>query len=74
MSLFRHEKPQPVPEPFTADDIRMEESICTGERTAGFADKQTGRFHEYLCIRDEQELADFCRQTGTSPDRIRTVY
>ena len=74
MMRWLTKKKQPIPfDPETQEPV-IRASICTGERTAGFADKQTGRFHEYCCIHDEQELADFCRQTGTSPDRIRTIY
>ncbi|HAM68890.1 MAG TPA: hypothetical protein DCP68_04685 [Ruminococcus sp.] len=64
MSLFRREKPQPVPEPFTADDIRMEESICTGERTIGFYDKKTRRLRYAELVRTDADITRFYRQYG----------
>ena len=36
MKLFHKKKePLPIPEPFTAADIKVEASTCTGERTIG---------------------------------------
>ena len=34
-------------------------SICTGEQTAGFRDKETGTFHEIMLIRDDRDLEEF---------------
>ena len=34
-------------------------SICTGEQTAGFRDKETGTFHEIMLIRDDRDLQEF---------------
>ena len=41
-------------------------SICTGERVAGFRDRQTGAFREVMLIRNEQDLAAFCREYGVN--------
>ena len=44
MKLFhRKQETLPIPEPFTAADIRIEASICTSERTIGFYDRKTRR-------------------------------
>lgn len=61
---FDPEKQEPV----------IQRSICTGEMTAGFRDKATGRFHDYECIHDDQELESFCRAVGTTPEQIPTIY
>ena len=39
-------------------------SICTGEQTAGFRDRETGVFHEIMLIRDERDLEEFKRAYG----------
>ena len=49
-------------------------SICTGERTLGFVDKATGKFHEYMLVRDQAGLEDFCRRAGVSPEELQTIY
>ena len=60
-------------DPETQEPV-IQRSICTGEATAGFRDRATGRFHAYQCIRSPEELEEFCRSTGTSPEKIPTVY
>lgn len=39
-------------------------SICTGEQAAGFRDRETGRFHEVMAIRDARDMEEFCREYG----------
>ena len=39
-------------------------SICTGEQVAGFRERQSGAFREIMLIRNEQDLAAFCREYG----------
>jgi hypothetical protein len=34
-------------------------SICTGEQVAGFKDIHTGKFHEVMLIKNEQDLIVF---------------
>ncbi|SEG35331.1 hypothetical protein SAMN04487934_11721 [Eubacterium ruminantium] len=49
-------------------------SICTGEKTAGFIDNETGKFHDLYLINNNSELLDFCNKTGTTPEDIEKVY
>ena len=49
---YDHEKKTPA--------IRA--SICTGEKVAGFRDKETGSFEEIMLIRSEKDLALFRKQ------------
>lgn len=37
-------------------------SICTGEQTAGFKDPVSGRFQEYMLIRNDRDLQEFLRR------------
>lgn len=39
-------------------------SICTGEKAAGFREKETGKFREVMLIRDEGDLESFRREYG----------
>lgn len=64
MSLFRKQKVQPIPEPFTAADIRIEQSICTGERTIGFYDKNAHKLRFAELVRDDDDIKAFYRNYG----------
>jgi len=70
MSLFKKHKKsvQSIPEPFTAEDIRVESSICTGEKTIGFYDKGAHKlsFAELVCT--EQDIMDFYQRYGAELD------
>lgn len=48
-------------------------SICTGEKVAGFREKETGRFREVSLIRTPDDLAAFKRKYGIEGD-IPTIY
>ncbi|MCD7885250.1 MAG: aspartate dehydrogenase [Lachnospiraceae bacterium] len=47
-------------------------SICNGERVAGFKNRQTGKFEEVVCIKNDRELEEFLRQYGL--DHIDKEY
>ena len=64
MSIFRKKSPRPIPEPFTADDIKVEASICTGERTVGFYDRATKKLMCAELVRSDRDIADFYRKYG----------
>lgn len=48
-------------------------SICTGEKTAGFLDLKTGRFHEIMLIRNDKDLKEFMLTYGIK-DEPETIY
>ena len=48
-------------------------SICTGEKSAGFRDRTTGRIEEIMLIRDDRDLQAFREQYGIQGE-IETVY
>ncbi|MBR5722909.1 MAG: hypothetical protein IKX57_04705 [Oscillospiraceae bacterium] len=69
MKLFHRKKePLPIPEPFTAADIRIEASTCTGERTIGFYDRKTHRLRYAELVRSEQNIRDFYEKYGASAE------
>ena len=39
-------------------------SICTGEQTAGFLDRETGSFTDVMLLRNEEDLRQFCEEYG----------
>ena len=47
-------------------------SICTGERVAGFKDRQSGQFKEVMLIRSQQDLEEFKRKYKV--DSVKTEY
>ncbi len=48
-------------------------SICTGEKVAGFREKETGRFREVSLIRTPADLDAFKRKYGIEGE-IPTIY
>ncbi len=49
-------------------------SICTGEETAGFQNKETGQFRDICLLRNAAEKEAFCRACGITPGEIRKIY
>ena len=48
-------------------------SICTGEKVAGFRDRQTGHFSEVMLIRTDADIQHF-RQMYNITGSIETIY
>lgn len=70
MSLFKKRKAavQPIPDPFTAQDIRVESSVCTGEKTIGFYDRSEHKLRYAELVRSEQDVIGFFARYGETPD------
>lgn len=49
-------------------------SICTGEKVAGFVDKDSGKFDDIMLIRGEQDLQAFCQLYGLKEEEIRKIW
>ena len=49
-------------------------SICTGEKTAGFEDRGTGKFEDLMLIASEEDLRQFCRTYGVDRKDIVTRW
>ena len=74
MKLFHRKKESlPIPEPFTAADIRTEASTCTGERTIGFYDRGAHRLWYAELVRSEQDIRNFYEKYGAELDD-RTLH
>lgn len=49
-------------------------SICTGEQTLCAREKENGKLHELMLIRDPSELESFCLANGLSANDIQKIY
>ena len=76
MGLFRKEKRAPQLPSFPPEDYEpvIRSSICTGERVACMRERATGRLHEIMLLRTNEDLALFCRNYGLQADAIKTIY
>ncbi len=70
MPLFAR-KPPRLPYDPEEEMPAVRKSICTGEMTAGFVNKKTGKFRELMLV-DHRGLEDFRRATGV--EEIRVIY
>ena len=52
----------------------IRKSICTGEQTAGFLDRQTGRFCADRLLRSEKDRRQFCRDWGIEASELREIF
>lgn len=66
--LQRKKETLPIPEPFTAADIRTEASTCTDERTIGFYDRGAHRLRYAELVRSAQDVRDFYAKYGANLD------
>ena len=73
--MFRHKKKSDRKE-FDREKMipAVRSSICTGEKVAGFRNKQTGKFEEVMMIRTEQELHEFADMYGIDRTKIQIFY
>ena len=72
MGLFQKKKGPAISFDPALQEPVVRQSICTGEMTAGFVDRVTGQFQDYMRLADRAALEDFCRRTGVS--EVRTIY
>ena len=61
--------PQPLPEGFTAEDIKTESSICTGETTIGFYRKDTKRLAFDELVKTEADIDAYYAKYGLTRER-----
>ena len=72
MKLFQKKEKQGTYDAAALTPV-IRSSICTGEKTAGFREKDTGRFREVMLIRTGEDLEAFRRQYGITGE-IETIY
>lgn len=69
--FFRRKKQPTLPFDPETQEPAVRKSICTGEMTAGYVDKQTGAFHELMKV-DQKGLEEYRRLCGGR--EIKTIY
>ncbi len=74
MSIFHKKQEKPIPFDPEKEEPAIKKSICTGEATVGFVDRVTGHFRDIQVVSTPLDIAEFCRRTGTDPDKIKTIY
>ena len=57
-------KTLPIPNGFTADDIKVESSICTGEKTIGFYSSADKKLHYAELVKTNADIEEFYRKYG----------
>ena len=64
--IFKKKNTAPlrIPEGFTAEDIKTESSICTGETTIGFYDKETNRLTYAELVKSEDDIDAYYAKYG----------
>ena len=65
MKLLRKNKNnKKLPDGFTANDIKIESSICTSERTIGFYDCTSKKILYAELVKTDEDIAAFYRKYG----------
>ena len=54
----------PIPEGFSEDDIKIESSVCTGEKTIGFYSKAQKRLVCAQLVEDDGDIEEFYGKYG----------
>lgn len=58
-----------IPDGFTAEDIKIESSICTGEKTIGFYSAADKKLHYAELVRSNADIEEFYRKYGVENTR-----
>lgn len=65
MKLFRkHKTQEQIPEGFSAESIKIESSICTGEKTIGFYSPAEKKLLYAELVRNENDIDAFYKKYG----------
>lgn len=59
-----HKKALPLPEGFTQRDIKIESSVCTGEKTIGFYSAAEKKLLYAELVRSEYDITAFYEKYG----------
>jgi hypothetical protein len=61
---IRHNKILPIPSGFSAEDVKIESSICTGEKTIGFYSASDKKLHFAELVRSNEDIEEFYSKYG----------
>ena len=71
-SIFKKKPTRKTYDPAVLTPV-IRAGICTGEKTAGFVENETGHFREVMLILGDDDLEEFRRLYGIEGD-IKTIY
>ena len=74
MTIFHRKKHLSVAFDLSKEEPVVKKSICTGEATVGFVDKNTGHYRDIRKVTSPLEIEAFCEEVGIDPKTIRTIY
>ena len=79
MNIFKKKSPPAVPSilekfPLVQYEPVIRASICTGEKTACMRDRESGKLHEIMLVRTEEDMDTFCRMCSAGRETMKTVY
>lgn len=76
MGLFQKRRTEPeLPDyDLAAFEPVIRASICTGEKVACMRNRESGKLHELMLIRTDEDLQRFCRAYRLEAKNVRTVY
>ena len=74
MTIFHRKKHLSVAFDPLKEEPVVKKSICTGEATVGFVDKNTGHYRDIRKVTSPVEIEAFCEEVGIDPQTIRTIY
>ncbi len=74
--MFGRRKKEQEPIPYDSVRVRpvVKASICTGEKVAGFVDKESGKFQDIMLIRGAADLQKFCCMYGLKEEEIGKIW
>lgn len=72
--MFGRRKPPAVPFDRGGRVPVIRASICTGEQTAGFKDPVSGKFQEYMLIRDDRDLREFLERYQVEESELQREW
>lgn len=61
---MKKKKTIPVPDGFTEKDIKIESSVCTGEKTIGFYSEKDRKLHYAELVRNDEDIFEFYCKYG----------
>ena len=72
--FWKRRKPASIAFDKTGKIPVIRSSICTGEQTAGFKDPVSGRFQEYMLIRNDGDLQEFLRRYQVTEAELKREW
>lgn len=66
MSIFKKEIAPKVPTECQGMDVKIQSSICTGEKTIGFYNRKTRELMYPELVKSKEDIAAFCEKYGVS--------